>query len=120
MDTIITCPKCGKEIGSYILHNVMHVKGLGEIPCYDEKYDFRKTSHIGFGRGLICKKCARHYFPEGIAYKVTVAYGRGRITPYIGIEQRSLFSTRPEAEEAAKHMALKSRDNDPRIEEVKI
>lgn len=120
MNEIITCPKCGKEIGTYVLHNVMHVKGIGAVPCYDEKYDYRKTSHIGFGRGLICKKCARQFFPEGIAYKVTVAYGRGRITPYIGIEKRSLFQTKCEAEEAVKYMLLRSRDNDPRIEEIMI
>lgn len=117
---MVTCPECRKEIGEYVQKSTMYVKGIGAIPVSDMKMDYRKSSHIGFGKGLICKKCAKKYFPEGIAYRVTVAYGKGRITPYIGIKQSGLFATRSEAEEAKKDMARRRSDNYPEIEEKRI
>ena len=115
----VKCPECGKVIGAYILERVSNIPGLGQVPLYNEKLDYRRAAHIGFGRGTICKKCARRYFPEGVAYRVTVAYGNGRITPHFGIKQRGLFATRAEAEDAAKDMAKRRADNFPKIEEVK-
>lgn len=115
----VTCPECGTEIGVLVLDHVMSCPGVGNIPCYDQKIDYRKAAHISFGVGIICKKCAKKYFPEGIAYRVTVAYGNGRITPFIGIKKRGLFATRKEAEEAAKDMGRRRADNFPTVEEVK-
>ena len=120
MNNPVKCPECGKVIGEYILVNSVPIRGFGSIPCYDAKMDYRKSSHIGFGKGLICKKCAKGFFPEGIAYHVTVAYGKGRITPHFGIKQSGLFATRSEAEEAKKEMAGRRWDNFPEIEEKHV
>lgn len=119
-DGKVNCPECGKEIGELVMINRMNVKGIGSIPCYDMKLDYRKSSHIGFGRGTICRKCARKFFPDGVAYRVTVDYHGSRITPYIGIKQTGLFATRKEAEDAAKGMNSRIRDNDARYDEIKI
>ena len=120
MNDHVTCPECGKEIGIEILDGVTSVKGIGAIPCYHYKYDYRKSSRIGFGKGLICKNCAKRYFPEGTAYKVTVNYHGKRITPYIGINRTGLFASREEAYYAVRDMNSRSVDNRAEYEEVKI
>ena len=120
MNNVVTCPECGKEIGTMILDRVTKVKGLGNIPCYHYKYDYRKTAHIGFGKGLICRKCAKHYFPNGTAYRVTVDYHGKRITPFIGIKQTGLFATAKEAYYAARDMDNSNRSNMAQYEEVKV
>ncbi len=92
MDTM-KCPECGREIGKYVLTSSMTVKGIGSVPVFDSKPDYRKAAHIGFGKGLICKRCAKQFFPDGLAYRVTVNYHGKRIAPFIGIKQTGLFPT---------------------------
>ena len=116
----VNCPECGKEIGELVLINRMQVKGIGSIPCYDIKLDYRKSSHIGFGKGTICRKCAKKFFPDGVAYRVTVDYHGHRLTPHIGIKNTGLFATRKDAYYAAKDMDSRRSDNDARYDEVKI
>ena len=119
-DEAVRCPECGKDVGVKVFDKIMNMKALGAIPCYHYKYDYRKSSHIGFGRGFICRKCAKGYFPEGVAYKVTVNYHGKRITPYIGINHSGLFASRKEAYYAVRDMNNRSADNFAKYEEIKI
>lgn len=117
----IQCPECGKTIGEYVYGFTLHAGGfIGDIPSYECKYDYKKASHIGFGRGAICKKCARTFFPEGIAYKVTNDYHGKRITPCVGIKQSGLFASRKDAQIAADECNHRSLSNLSQVEEVKV
>ena len=116
----IKCPECSKPIGEYVYQRTSKVPGLGAMNAYECKYDYRKTSHISFGRGLMCKTCARKFFPDGIAYKVTNNYHGKRITPYVGINQTGFFSNKDEAKAMANECNRKCYDNDSRVEEVRL
>ena len=116
----IKCPECKKIVGEYVYQRSMTVKGLGTMPVYDCKYDYRKASHISFGEGLICKGCARKFFPEGIAYTVTNDYHGKRITPYVGIKRTGMFAYKQEAQAMADECNRKRRDNFSRVEERKV
>lgn len=116
----VRCPECKKPIGDYVLIRTTTLPGIGIVPVYDEKMDYRKSSRIGFGRGAICRTCAKKFFPNGVAYRVTVAYGNGRITPHFGIKQSGLFADLKEAEENAREMDRRRSDNDARIETIKV
>lgn len=118
---LIQCPECGKTIGEYVYDFTFHAGGfIGDIPSFTMKYDYRKASRIGFGRGAICKGCARTFFPEGIAYKVTNDYHGKRITPYVGIKQTGLFASRKDAQAAADECNRRDWSNRSRVEEVKV
>ena len=102
---IIKCPECGKEIGEYVQTGLANGgKYIGKIRMLEPKYNKRKTAHIGFGKGLLCKSCARRFFPDGKAYAVKVMYGNGWIQPYVGINQTGFFATKGEAERTASEM----------------
>jgi len=116
----IKCPECKKIVGEYVYQRSMTVKGLGTMPVYDCKYDYRKASHISFGEGLICKGCARKFFPEGVAYKVTNDYHGKRITPYVGIKQTGLFASRKDAQATADACNRRNLSNRSRVEEVMV
>jgi tetratricopeptide (TPR) repeat protein len=79
-----------------------------------------KASHISLGEGLICKGCAKKYFPEGIAYTVTNDYHGKRITPYVGIKRTGMFAYKQEAQAMADECNRKRRDNFSRVEERKV
>ena len=102
----IKCPICGKELGHYILDGVSHCKGIGAIPCYSMKIDYRKASHhysnIRGQKGHLCRSCAKKEFPEGKRYLVMCVHGRKEM-PIFG-EDGSFYTTRQKAEEKAKHM----------------
>ena len=110
MDNIIKCPECGKEIGEYVHSGWTHGgKHIGKIEMLEPKYNKRKTAHIGFGKGLICKSCARRLFPNGKAYAVKVAHGSGWIQPYVGVNRTGFFATKGEAERTASEMNRRPR-----------
>ena len=115
----IKCPECGKIIGEYVLQFTMS-SPLGGIPFYDSKIDYRKGAHIGFGKGNLCKKCAKRIFPDGVAYKVLIWYVKIWMTPSCGINHSGLFASKAEAEEAVKDMNRRRFDNHARIEEAKF
>jgi hypothetical protein len=69
---------------------------------------------------LICRKCAKQYFPNGTAYRVTVDYHGKRITPFIGVKRTGLFATAKEAYQAVRDMDSRNRSNMAQYEEVKI
>ena len=122
MSNEIKCPECGKVVGKlvYMTSFDSGIDFIGRIPCYDQKYDFRRAAHVSFGKGYLCKGCAKKHFPEGIAYKVTNKYGKGRITPYIGIRRSGLFATKEEAQAAVAEENKRRYDNYSNFEEVKI
>lgn len=122
MSNVIECPECKKVVGKLVYMKSVDsgIDLVGRIPCYDQKYDFRKASHIGFGRGFLCKSCAKKYFPEGVAYKVTNQYYNGRITPYIGIRHSGLFATKAEAQAAVDDNNRRRYDNYSMFEEIRI
>lgn len=122
MSNDIKCPECKKVVGKLVYMKSIDsgIDFVGRIPCYDQKYDFRKASHIGFGKGLICKSCAKKYFPEGVAYRVTNQYHAKRITPFIGIRQSGLFATKAEAQVAVNEENKRRYDNFSKFEEVKV
>jgi hypothetical protein len=106
----IKCPECGKEIGEYVQNGWTNCgKYIGNVRMMEQKYNKRKTAHIGFGKGLICKSCAKRYFPGGKAYAVKVMHGNGWIQPFCGIKRTGFFATRDEAEKTATEMNRKPR-----------
>lgn len=103
----IKCPICGKELGRYILDSISYCKGIGSIPCYTMKLDYRKASHhynnTKGQRGHICKACARKLFPEGKRYQVMVMNVHKPMAIYGG-EYGDVYATRQRAEDKAREM----------------
>ena len=119
-DNIITCPECGKVVGEYVHAGWMNGgKYLGKIHMLDAKYDKRKVSQISFGKGMLCKGCAKRFFPDGIAFVVKVAHGSGWVQPYVGIKRTGMYSTRREAEKMASEMNRRPKVY-ARVEEKRI
>ena len=118
----IECPECKKAIGEYVYMKSIDsgIGFVGKMPVYEMKYDYRKASHIHFGKGLLCKKCARKYFPLGVAYKVTNDYHGKRITPFVGPWRCGLFADRAEAQRSADECNRRNNSNQSRVEEIKL
>ena len=86
----VCCCNCRKEIGVMIPEGGMN-SPIGYIPSYSQKLDYRKASHIWidsrkdqFGRGNLCKACAKKAFPEGKAYMVMHHFNSKEFSLYAG------------------------------------
>lgn len=103
----IKCPICGKELGHYILEGTSYCKGIGAIPCYGMKMDYRKSSHhysnVRTHRGHLCRSCAKKIFPEGKRYQVMVMHGSKPMAIFGG-EEVTFYTTLQKAESRAKEM----------------
>ena len=118
-DKKILCPECGKELGKYVLDKVLG-SPLGAIPCYHSEIDYRKAAHIGIGKGALCRKCARKYFPQGVAFRVSINYvGKRMNLTSGGVNNSGWYPTKEEAQAKAKDMDRRAADNFPRVEEFK-
>lgn len=120
----IICPVCKKAVVGENVYTGETINSgidwIGKMPVYEMKYDFRKASHISFGKGYICKRCAKQMFPLGVAFKVTNDYHGKRITPFVGPWRNGFFANKDEAQAVADECNKKRYDNYSRVEEIKI